>query len=468
MKIKHLIISLVLALASGTAAHAEGALGIDGEEATSVGLYIKNIATGEVLVEHNSKLALTPASVTKAVTTASALSLCGADTSFTTTVVLQGTREGAVLHGNLVVRSAADPTLESENFKARRGFADAIASRLADEGITDIEGTIVVEETLSGAGPIPQWEIEDVAWPYGAALHGFNWRDNTVTLFPATGRTEPEAPGLEICLERAKSNDILRGAFSDRLLVWTRDPNDTKWSINVSVPDPAAVFVAELTRKLRAKDIKVGDTPLAPSGDTTLLYRHSSAPFGEIMRSLMVRSDNLFAEGMLRAIAPGASRGAAIAREKSVWKSRGIDAKYTIINDGSGLTRANRLSPRFLGDVLEWMAKSEWADDYTAFFPRAGRDGTLRGFLADSPLKGRIALKTGSVSSVQCYAGYRLDAEGKPTHVVVMMVNGFFCPRKEVRKACEALLEKTFPMPAVKKSPARKKTSGKRRTQRRR
>ena len=147
----------------------------------------------------------------KAVTTASALSLCGADTSFTTTVVLQGTREGSVLHGNLVVRAAADPTLESENFKGSRGFADAIASRLADEGITAIEGAIVVEERpYPGAGPIPQWEIEDVAWPYGAALHGFNWRDNMVTLFPATGRTEPEAPGLEVCLERAKSNDILQ------------------------------------------------------------------------------------------------------------------------------------------------------------------------------------------------------------------------------------------------------------------
>ena len=151
MKIKHLIPILALALAPCTSAHAEGALGIDGEEATSVGLYIKNIETGKVLVDHNSKLALTPASVMKAVTTASALSLCGADTSFTTTVVLQGTREGSVLHGNLVVRAAADPTLESENFKGSRGFADAIASRLADEGITAIEGAIVVEETLSGA-----------------------------------------------------------------------------------------------------------------------------------------------------------------------------------------------------------------------------------------------------------------------------------------------------------------------------
>ncbi len=69
----------------------------------------------------------------------------------------------------------------------------------------------------------------------------------------------------------------------------------------------------------------------------------------------------------------------------------------------------------------------------------------MRGFLSDSYLKGSIALKTGSVSSVQAYAGYKLDAEGNPTHVIVVLVNGFFCPRRDVREATEALLERTFP-----------------------
>ena len=69
---------------------------------------------------------------------------------------------------------------------------------------------------------------------------------------------------------------------------------------------------------------------------------------------------------------------------------------------------------------------------------------------------------------MQCYAGYRLDADGKPTHVVVMMVNGFFCPRKECARHARPSW-KTFPMPAVEEvARTEKKTSGKRRTQRRR
>ena len=68
----------------------------------------------------------------------------------------------------------------------------------------------------------------------------------------------------------------------------------------------------------------------------------------------------------------------------------------------------------------------------------------MRGFLAKSTLKGRIALKTGSVSSVQAYAGYKLDADGKPSHVIVILVNGFFCPRRQVREGAENLLINTF------------------------
>ena len=79
-----------------------------------------------------------------------------------------------------------------------------------------------------------------------------------------------------------------------------------------------------------------------------------------------------------------------------------------------------------------------------SFFPKAGKDGTMKGFLAKTPLQGKIAMKTGSVNGVQCYAGYKLGVNGKPTHVVVIMVNNFFCSRQSLRKAIEAMLTKTF------------------------
>ena len=448
MKLRLTIISALVAASAFISASAQNFLGIDGEESTSIGVYIKDLRNGQVLVDHNSQLALTPASVMKAVTTATVLSVNGDSKRFATPVVLRGAKGASgVWQGDLVIKGCADPTLESENFKSRLGFCDSIVANLRRKGIKSIQGRIVVEETLKNAGPILQWELEDVAWPYGAGLFGFNYRDNSFTIWPATKRTKPEVPGLDVTVRKvATGNDLIRGVYSNHLVIDARDPSKKDWAVKTTMPDPAAVFVTELKSKLTAAGIQVMDKKNAVPADKKdeTVYTHRSATYGEIMRSLMVRSDNLFAEGMLRTLAPTDSRKAAISREKDLWATRGINTRYTIINDGSGLTRANRISSHFLGDILEWMAKSDKANAYAAYFPRAGKDGTLRGFLAKSPLKGLIALKTGSVSSVQCYAGYKLDEDGTPTHVIVIMVNGFFCPRSQVREAAENLLTDMF------------------------
>lgn len=447
MKFLNIVLAITLCVAAPVSGYAENMLGIDGEESTSVGIYIKDLSSGKVLVDHNSDLALTPASVTKVVTTASALSLAGPDKRFHTPVVLRGKANGAVWEGDLVVRSVADPTIESEYFKSRNGFCDSVAAAIRRAGISRISGRIIVEEPLLNPGEVGKWEIEDVAWSYGAGLYGLNWRDNTFTVYPATGETKPYVPGLKIDMHRSTSgNDIIRGVGSNVLTVYSRNPNDRKWALRASMPDPEAVFRHELESELKSAGISLGNKELRHAADTPerKIYIHRSPSYNEIMRSLMVRSDNLFAEGMLRAIVPGASRKDCIKREKELWATRGINTRYTIINDGSGLSRANRMSARFIGDILEWMAASPNGAKYSTYFPRAGKEGTLRGFLAKSELKGRVALKTGSVSSVQAYAGYKLDDEGKPTHAIVILVNGFFCPRSQVREGSEQLLIDLF------------------------
>lgn len=445
--LKNIFLSLAL-MSSPLIVAQETVLGIDGEESTGVGIFIKDLATGEILIDHNSQMALTPASVMKAVTTASALSMRGAEARFETPVLLKGAKgQNGTWRGNLIVRSCGDPTLESEYFRGNTGFVERIINNLKAQGITRITGKIIVEQSLKDAGPIWQWEVEDLGWSYGTGLFGFNFMDNTFTLWPNTGKTKPEVPDLQLEVRKASSNDLIRGIYSDKLVVFTRDKNDKKWAVTSSMPDPAAVFENMLKKSMAEAGIKLGNekNACAAADPEKTLFTHTSPLFEDIMRSLMVRSDNLFAEGMLRAIAPGDTRKAAINAEKDFWEDHGVSPRYTIINDGSGLTRANRLAPRFLADILEYMAQTDLADTYTSFFPRAGKDGTMRGFLAKSPLTGQIALKTGSVSSVQCYAGYKLDPESnQPTHVIVIMINGFFCPRREVREAAEKLLTDLF------------------------
>lgn len=450
--IKHIFIGGVFAVLvlGSESVTAQNRLGIENENATSIGIYIKDLKTGRVIADRNSSLALMPASVMKVVTTASALHFLGENFRFTTDVSLTGNRrEGnsGVWEGNLVVRSVGDPTIESENFKGNLGFCDSIVSNIRRLGIKEINGRIIVEQTLSNAGQIPEWQISDVACGYGAGLYGFNFMDNTLTVTPATGSVKPYAPGLEIeCVTTTGGNQQLRGINSNQLFIFARSFANKKWVISTTMPDPSAVFTAQLMSRMSESGISLTDKTVK-TGDadaTELIYSHKSPASKDIFKSLMVRSDNLFAEGMLRAMLPGDSRYQAIKKEKELWTERGLSTKTVVISDGSGLARTNRLSPRFIAGVLEYMAKNEKSSTFVSFFPKAGKDGTMKGFLAKTPLQGKIAMKTGSVNGVQCYAGYKLGVNGKPTHVVVIMVNNFFCSRQSLRKAIEAMLTKTF------------------------
>lgn len=429
---------------------AQNRLGIENENATSIGIYIKDLKTGRVIADRNSSLALMPASVMKVVTTASALHFLGEHFRFTTDVSLVGNRnktDNRIWEGNLVVKSVGDPTIESENFKRNLGFCDSIVSNIRRLGVKEINGRIIVEQTMSNAGQIPEWQISDVACGYGAGLYGFNFMDNTLTVTPATGNVKPYAPGLEI--ERVTTtagNQLLRGINSNQLFIFARSFANKKWVVSTTMPDPSAVFTDRLIDRMNENGVSLTDRTAKTDERTVweLVYSHKSPASKDIFKSLMIRSDNLFAEGMLRATLPDDSRYLAIKKEKELWTERGLSTKTVVISDGSGLARTNRLSPKFIAGVLEYMAKNDKSDTFVSFFPKAGKDGTMKGFLAKTHLQGKIAMKTGSVNGVQCYAGYKLGANGKPTHVVVIMVNNFFCSRQSLRKAIEAMLTKTF------------------------
>ena len=77
---------------------------------------------------------------------------------------------------------------------------------------------------------------------------------------------------------------------------------------------------------------------------------------------------------------------------------------------------------------------------YLDMFPVAGVSGTFRSFGRDTSLEGHLRCKTGSVNGVQTYAGYMVNEVGMPTHVVVVMVNGFKGSRAAVRAAVRDLL----------------------------
>lgn len=385
------IISSVLGVALG-----QSPIRFKGSNASTVGIYIEEIATGKKTTFESNRT-MTPASILKSLTCATALRTLGPDYRFKTDFYLisDSTSTGRF---NLVVRASADPTMGSREFKDSEHLPDSIATALAKLGVRCIEGDIVIDGSVlpNGGGIVPQWEVEDVTESYGVGLYPINWLDNYFE--------------------------------SDYI-----------------IPSPQDYFKEILTQSLAMNDIEVkGDVVQwaadSVPADSIHVYTNYSAPLKDIMHSLMVRSDNLMAEGTLRALAPSATRDSAITFLKDYWLKNGVDLSLTRLLDGNGLSRGNSISAGQMGHLLTVMAKSKYAREFVGLFPRAGREGTVKSFMRGSKLEGRLAVKSGSMSGVQCYAGYLLDKKGQPTHTIVVMVNNFYCTRNQLRRAIENYL----------------------------
>lgn len=464
MKLRHVFATAFLLFSSIVYARID--LGA-GRQAT-VGAYIYDLRSDKVVLADNADVAMTPASVVKSFTTASALQNLGKDWRFETRVTLTGKRGGnGAWNGDLVIIPSGDPTLESDEPAGTKGLCGEVAEALKTMGVSKINGSIIVADTVSDQGQAPDWENEDTPYPYGAGWFNLNWNDNTFTIWPNSGVTKPHVPGLDVVRVTRRYRGVDRGAGSERLYVFSpragkkgkgrkgrrrSGTDDANWAVKTTMPFPYKAFVYALREQLKTDGITVADRKSKDLTDIdellqsklTPVVSHYSLPLSDIMRDLMHRSDNTFAEGVLRAQARGASRDSAISCEMRLWRDNGLDLDGQLFKDGSGLSRTTSVSPHFIGNVLQYMAQSDYRDDYVSLFARAGQDGTLKNLLKDTPLTGRLALKSGSMSGVRCYAGYLLDENEHPSHVVVLFVNRYSCSGASLRRSIENFMLDTF------------------------
>lgn len=89
------------------------------------------------------------------------------------------------------------------------------------------------------------------------------------------------------------------------------------------------------------------------------------------------------------------------------------------IEDGSGLSMYNRISPKAMSVLL---AKMHQADpSFYKMLPKAGGDGTLVDRL--KTIKGKVWAKTGMLNGINTLAGYIIK-KGSPRYSFTVMING--------------------------------------------
>ena len=83
----------------------------------------------------------------------------------------------------------------------------------------------------------------------------------------------------------------------------------------------------------------------------------------------------------------------------------------------------DRIAPRAMTKLLTYASRQSWGEAWRATLPVAGVDGTLSGRFKNSPLKGRVAAKTGTLNESNALSGYVTTTSGKVLAFSVM-VNG--------------------------------------------
>lgn len=448
-----LLFAFLLGISAGAADFpADIILDVEGVDPGSVALYIEDIASREILCDYNGEKPLLPASTNKLVTTAAASLLYNQECRWPTTVELDGTRVDTTFYGNLIVTSYGDPTIGSARF-SDVDLCGKIADSLRVMGITRVEGDVVVEHGgRVDSGAPAGWTADDLKENYGAVYRAVNYADNRFTLSLPERSTKPLVPDLKMSIANSRRGfAISKSPFENSLIIkMPGRRRNRSHSITCPNSNPEATLKAEIIAHLEQSGVSFGNNTGGPRiRRRELLLIHRSPTLGNVMRSLMVRSDNMLAESVQRLLAPGESAKEAIAVEKHILASAGVipdeRAGRIVIADGSGLSRDNRLNAYFLADVLLRMASSEDCIPFVGLFPRAGREGTVQALLADTRLEGHMALKSGSLNGVICYAGYMLDRESLPTHAVVVMINNFKGNRSRMRSAIGDFLLASFP-----------------------
>lgn len=422
-----------------------------GSSAASIGIYISELATGRVVARHNDAKSFVPASVMKCITAASAQTMLDSGSPFTTRVEIRGHVNDGVLDGNLYVVGAGDPTLGSRHFMERDSFTLAVVEWLEELGVDSIAGDIIIDNGgYPAIGVSPYWLLEDTAWEYGAGLYGINYMDNSFSMTLRLGEAGAADEMVEVVnmLKRGQKSDVvaMRGEGSSLLTV-SGTLSTSSYTSRYSMPAPEIVLYDDMLQEFRLNGIKVGGEYIDSESGPVRSFGYDSPLRDEILKVMMFKSNNLFAEGMLRAIVKSSddkTYGNAVAVEKDLWSGKGMDLSTSRWLDGSGLAPVNRISPRVLASILEYMAKSGGSKEYVGLFPRAGREGTVKSLLAKTRLEGTFAMKSGSMNGVLCYAGFKLNAKGVPSHVVVIMVNGASCRSSEIRASIGRYLLSVF------------------------
>ncbi len=424
------------------------------------GLYVQDLTSGRVLYQRNADKAFVPASNLKLFTTATALDVLGAGYRYQTTLHFDGRVDGAVLRGDLVLEGTGDPT-----FGSRRYESDPLrswAAQLAEMGITRIEGRLIGDDdAFDDDAYAPGWDVTHVATEdYAPPRGGLAYRDNLVALTLRALRTgqplnvSAEPPGF-FTLQNQTTTVARRRGREPRLHVDRRvgtehvrllgeAPQTYEDTRSLPVADPTAFALHALRRHLQEAGIEVtaalidvDDLAEKPHYDRAEpLFVYVSPPVAEIVDVINKQSDNLYAEQVFHTFGWGGTSEGGTRRVMETLARQGIPPGGLSVQDGSGLSRKNLVTPEAVVRLLTRMTTHPEADAFAASLPAGGEPHTTLDYrLRDVPVRA----KTGSLEHARALSGYVTTPDGR-TLVFAILANHYAAPAYRINQTIDSIV----------------------------
>ncbi len=430
---------------------------------------------------HLAHRPMQPGSTMKLVTSIVALDHLGPNHRGHTRLLSAAPLQGDTLAGDLVLQGGADPELDLPAFWA-------LLLELRQQGVRRIAGRLLVDrQAWRPARPdagVPPFD-ESPEWPYNVIPDALNLAGSLLTVemrAPAgsaqvQARLLPPLDGVSIdsrmaldsrpCAQwRQGWQAALTTVAADGAVHITLNgsfPRDCTHRASLQLLDRQRLterLFATLWRSLGGEWAGQALEAAAPA-DARVLAQRDGRPWGEVLRGMNKHSDNAQARTLFLALGAaeaerGAERSGAAAdtlgparsdplptaawatRSVERWMAdRHIDPTGLVMDNGSGLSRSEGISPLQLARMLQAALAGPLAPDLLMSLPVAGVDGTLRSRLKDGPATGWARLKTGTLRDVAALAGVVHDPRGRPW-AVAFFVNHAHAAR--ARPALDALV----------------------------
>jgi len=442
------------------------------------GIRVVDAETGRERFDWNGARRFIPASNMKIIVSAAALLARGPEWRFSTEIWRAGPiGADGVIEGDLIIPATGDPTLSERFWDDDEAPLRALVDSLLATGVTGVRGSLVVDRTAWDTLSTPSsWMVGNIPGGFSAAPATFAVGEGALeivveagavgelaTISRTGGGSEGFVVGRVVTVAAGEEADIDvdwrpesgQHAVSGTIEVGDRD------EIEVAIRRPEQEAAARLMQLLDSAGVQitegvriVSDTGQVLGGGCLSGAVRSCAtafpvaalqspPLLQIVKALLEPSQNWITEQVMRSMdldpEPFASRGAALDTiEAILGREAGVDSLDLSLQDGSGLSAYNLITPRSVTQIMSRMSKTAYAEGWRDALAAPGEeDSTLENRLGG--FESRVQAKTGTISNVNSLSGYLEDDAGR-VMIFSILTNGSGLPSSQVRRAIDGVV----------------------------